>query len=138
MLSQITSFLRESGKLYILYMSAGVAAIPAGVLYALLAVKGYDHWWTAVPAIIFGLWTAKRAWKFVDRRFFAIDYSTTASAYTNLDALGEVQIEAQATVLHFYSPNGLLAAELGSGSAVTAMADIEPSNQSAIENHAYA
>ena len=138
MQSRIGSFLREFGKLYILYMSAGAAAIPAGALYALLAAKGYDHWWTAVPAIILGLWMAKVAWKFVDRRFFTPSHNSTASAYTNIGAFGEVQVEAMAATLNFHSLEGLLAVELGSGSTVTAMADIEPSNQSAIESHACA
>ena len=77
--SHPNSFLRESYKLYVLYMVAGVAAIPAGVLYALLAVKGYGSWWTALLAIVLGFWLAKEAWRYVERRFFTPAFSPTTS-----------------------------------------------------------
>ncbi|PYU27283.1 MAG: hypothetical protein DMG32_07795 [Acidobacteria bacterium] len=60
--------MRESGKLYILYLSAGVAAIPAGLIYALFAVNGYDRWWTAVPCIGLGFWMARETWKYLSLR----------------------------------------------------------------------
>jgi hypothetical protein len=136
MLPQITSFLRESSKLYVLYMTAGVAAIPAGTLYALLAVKGYDHWWTAVPAIILGLWSARKAWKFVDRGIFMMGYNPTASAYSNVAVIGAMQTEAAVLISCHHVSNGPVTA--GLGSTATAMEDIEPSNQGAIESHACA
>ncbi len=76
------SFLRESGKLYVLYMVAGVAAIPAGALYAILAVKGYNGWWTALPAIVFGFWMAKEAWSFVERKLFTADFAASGQRAT--------------------------------------------------------
>jgi hypothetical protein len=82
--SHPSSFLREVGKLYILYMVAGVAAMPAGVLYAILRLKGYDGWLAAAGAIMLGLLIAKVAWSCVEwavftRYFVASGASTTWS-----------------------------------------------------------
>ena len=52
-------------------MAVGVAAIPAGALYAFLAARGYESRWTILLAIIFGCVCARWAWKFVDRKFTA-------------------------------------------------------------------
>src|SRR5207245_11397627 len=68
MSSRLDSFLRESGKLYILYLSAGVAAIPAGLIYALFAVNGYDRWWSAVLCIGLGFLLAGGTWKYLSLR----------------------------------------------------------------------
>ena len=61
------------------YMVAGLAAIPAGALYAILSVEGYDRWWTALPAIVLGFSMAVKAWKYVDKKFFTLNFSPTAS-----------------------------------------------------------
>lgn len=73
------SFSRDAGKLYLLYLAAGLAAVPAGVAYALLAVNGYDRWWTALPAIALGLWTATRVWKFLEGKLYVKSPATAAS-----------------------------------------------------------
>ena len=64
------SFLRESRRLYILYMVVGAAAIPAGVLYGVVALKGYDRWWTALACVAIGLLCAIRASRFIQERFY--------------------------------------------------------------------
>lgn len=66
-----TSFWRNYVKLYLQYMAVGVAAIPAGALYAFLASRGYESRWTALLAIIIGCLCSRLAWKFVDRQFAA-------------------------------------------------------------------
>lgn len=66
----LNSFLRESRKMYFLYLAAGVAAIPAGLIYALLAASGYERWWTAVSAIALGFWMARKTWKHIERKLF--------------------------------------------------------------------
>jgi hypothetical protein len=50
-------------------MAVGIAAIPAGVLYAFLVWRGYESRWTALLAIVLGCLCARLAWKMVDRKF---------------------------------------------------------------------
>jgi hypothetical protein len=71
------SFLREWGKGYALYVAAGLAAIPAGAAYAVLAVSGYKTWWTASLAVAIGFWCARLVWDYVEHRFFAQQLTPT-------------------------------------------------------------
>lgn len=80
--SRLNLFLRESGKLYTLYMVAGAAAIPAGALYAILSVAGYGNWWSAILAIVVGLWMAEEAWRFVERTLFIRDFTLSGASAT--------------------------------------------------------
>src|SRR5713226_4718456 len=68
--SRIKQFLRESARLYILYMSVGVSAIPAGIIYGILTVNGYSRWWVALLSIAFGLGFGRMTWKYVDSKLF--------------------------------------------------------------------
>lgn len=67
---RIGPFWLERFRLYILYMSVGIVAIPAGIAYGILAVNGYDRWWTAILSIALGLWLGKMTWKYVDAKLF--------------------------------------------------------------------
>jgi hypothetical protein len=58
--------LLEHLRLYLRYMSVGVAAIPGGIVYGILSVKGYDRWWTALPSIALGLALGRMAWRYFD------------------------------------------------------------------------
>jgi len=73
-----TSFWREAGRTYLLYMAAGVGAIPAGVIYAVLAANGWERGWTTIPLLLVGVGMAMTAWKFAERRWLPA-ISTTVS-----------------------------------------------------------
>jgi hypothetical protein len=62
-----TSFWRESGRTYLLYMASGMGAIPAGVVYAVLTANDWDRWWTTIPLLVVGVGMALTAWKFAER-----------------------------------------------------------------------
>lgn len=59
------SLLSKTIDTYILYLSAGVGAIPAAALYALAAAFGLDRWWVIVLSLALGLACAMKAWRFV-------------------------------------------------------------------------
>lgn len=58
-------------------MVAGIAAIPAGLLYAMLDLYGYGAWWVALASIAAGLWMASCAWTYVDRLFFTKEFTAS-------------------------------------------------------------
>jgi hypothetical protein len=76
-------------RFYILYMSVGVAAIPAGVLYGVLALKGYDRWWTALACVVIGLCCAIETSRVVRERLFPWQAIVGS---LNLRVLGEDRI----------------------------------------------
>jgi hypothetical protein len=139
-LSHPNSFLRESGKLYLLYMLAGVSAIPAGALYAILAVKGYDGWLSALLAIALGFLMAISTWKYVERKFFTLEYNPAASANSNGDIIMEMQAGAMTFVWDSsVGYRGSLAfAHLTTASRQAPVEDARPENQRAIEAYASA
>jgi hypothetical protein len=61
-------FLIESGKLYLAYMAAGAAAIPAGLAYAIIVIYGQATWLDAAVAILAGLLLAHCAFTHVSDR----------------------------------------------------------------------
>ena len=62
-----TSFWPETRRTYFLYMIAGAAAIPAGVVYAALAADGWDRWWTTLPLLAAGVFCALLAWRHFEK-----------------------------------------------------------------------
>jgi hypothetical protein len=70
MSSLANSSLREAGKVYLLYIAAGVAAVPAGVAYSLLVVSGWERWWTVLPLLGTGFAMALLLWRLLERRLF--------------------------------------------------------------------
>jgi len=90
--------LREFRKLYVLYISAGIAAIPAGFIYALLAAKGYERPWTAISTIVLGFLMARQTWKYIERKFFD-EFPSMAGISDN----GYIVVAAQAngTIVRF-------------------------------------
>lgn len=74
------SSFRNEARLYLLYVVAGVAAIPAGMVYAALAVTGWVRWWTVVPLLALGLASALSFWKYVEKRLLARAPVTVAIA----------------------------------------------------------
>jgi len=139
MSSRLSSFLRESGKLYVLYLAAGIAAIPAGVIYAFLVVTGYNRWWTVVPAIVLGFWMGRKAWKYVHGRLFDHGHNEVVSANANADILKDVcASEAilvwESSIFCKESVTGLNASASQSLPATNA----QSANQRAGQRHAFA
>ena len=66
------SFWRDLRNLYVLYMVSAVAAVPAGLIYAILAMKHLDRWWTTVPLLALGLASALLAWSHCHRNWFPV------------------------------------------------------------------
>src|SRR5712664_628630 len=62
---------RDETKLYLLYVAAGIGAIPAGICYALLVVAGWERWWNVLPLLALGLGSGLFVWKFAEKRFNA-------------------------------------------------------------------
>ena len=60
--------LKSFRRTYGMYMVVGLAAIPAGIIYAILAVNGFERWWTDVLVLIVGVLTAHAAWRSLTRR----------------------------------------------------------------------
>lgn len=76
MLKVDRSSLREAGNLYILYAIAGIAAIPAGIVYSLLGIAGLERWWTALPLLAVALSMALLAWRYWERRLLGAEART--------------------------------------------------------------
>ena len=83
------SSFRNEARPYLLYVAAGVAAIPAGISYAILATKGLERWWTVVPLLALGLATALLVWKRLERQFNSRIAATSALSY---NAQGHVYV----------------------------------------------
>jgi hypothetical protein len=69
MSGQAYSWFREEAKLLLLYVTAGAAAIPAGIVYAFVRANHWQHWWTVLPVLVAGLICALVAWRQVERYF---------------------------------------------------------------------
>jgi hypothetical protein len=49
-------WLRDTWHEYLGYMAVGVGAIPAGVIYAIFSLHGYQNsWWVLIPILTFGM-----------------------------------------------------------------------------------
>lgn len=68
MVSRTASWLHETKRLMLLYLAAGVSLVPAGILYALLVLAGWDSIWIAILCLSIGLLTVRFAWKALDRQ----------------------------------------------------------------------
>jgi hypothetical protein len=77
--------LLENWRLYLRYMSVGVAAIPGGIAYGILAVHRYDRWWTALPSIALGLALGRMAWRYFDLKQRTEIQSSSASNIGGVD-----------------------------------------------------
>jgi uncharacterized membrane protein YjjP (DUF1212 family) len=55
-------------KLYLAYMAAGAAAIPAGMAYAFIAMNGQAKWYDAAIAIFAGFLLAHHAFTYVSKK----------------------------------------------------------------------
>ena len=64
-----TSWSRETGRLYLKYMAAGLAAIPAGIIYGLLAMAGWERPWTVILILALGVSSALCVCGFIEKRW---------------------------------------------------------------------
>lgn len=61
-------WLRESGRMFLLYLAVGAAFVPSGLVYALFALAGWNHWLVAVLLLGAGFLTAHFVWGSLERR----------------------------------------------------------------------
>jgi hypothetical protein len=106
---EVKRWLREWGRLYILFMSVGFSAIPIGIAYGFLNIKGYDSLWVAGLAVTCGLLLGRASWKFVDSKFFGAKQGLTSAAEIYvLAAEGELWLNTSGTSSLESIPNGLM------------------------------
>lgn len=72
--------LARIGRTYAMYMVVGAAAIPAGILYALLAVNGWERWWADVAILAAGLAAAHFTWRLIERRAHRVETPSGSAA----------------------------------------------------------
>jgi hypothetical protein len=48
-------------------MAAGIAAIPAGIIYAQIAISGRENWWNVLSVLAFGCLSAHLGWTLASR-----------------------------------------------------------------------
>ena len=63
------SWLRETGRLYVMYLAAGAASLPFAFLYASLKVSGRDDRQLLILSVLGGLIFAFVIWSTIDRRW---------------------------------------------------------------------
>jgi hypothetical protein len=85
-----TSFWRNYVKLYLQYMAVGVAAIPAGILYAFAVSRGYESRWLTLIILVVGGCCARWAWTFADRKLTAPELDTSMIGQTDLPSTNMV------------------------------------------------
>ncbi len=56
-------WLSETINTFLRYLAVGVALIPAGVVYSLTVLAGWDRWWVATICLTLGFVTAALAWR---------------------------------------------------------------------------
>lgn len=61
-------WLRDWRTMFLLYLAVGFAFVPAGVLYALAGLAGWDNWPVAAVCLGFGFLTAHLVWTKLERR----------------------------------------------------------------------
>ncbi len=109
------SSFRNEARLYLLYLAAGVAAIPAGIAYAVLVATGWGRWWTVVPLLLLGLASGLLGRKYIQKQFDSRAAVPTISeaAYNaqgfafGLRTVGGVAAAASIAVLCAHPPNRL-------------------------------
>lgn len=62
------SWLRDRRTMFLLYLAVGFAFVPAGLLYALAGLAGWDNWPVAAVCLGFGFLTAHFVWTKLERR----------------------------------------------------------------------
>lgn len=68
MASRTASWLHETKRLMLLYLAAGGSLVPAGILYALLVLAGWDSIWIALLCLSTSLLMVRYVWQALDRQ----------------------------------------------------------------------
>ena len=125
--SEIRSFLRESVRLYVRYLSVGLSAIPAGLVYGICVAKGYDRWWVALLAIAVSLAVARTVWKYLDSRSLARSVSVAfASGNFAMDSVHTAALQyGVSNLIIFAESQGPF------GPALTGAEAVQPKNEEA-------
>ncbi|MFI5352887.1 MAG: hypothetical protein ACHQZS_07975 [Candidatus Binatales bacterium] len=97
------SWLRETGRLYVMYLAAGAAFLPFAFLYASLKVSGRDDRQLLILSVLGGLIFAFVIWSTIDRRWQLHDDPEEISAAAEdiereAEALGALAREAMASL----------------------------------------
>lgn len=103
MVSRAASWLHETKRLMLLYLAAGVFLVPAGILYALLVLAGWDSIWIAILCLSIGLLTVRFAWKALSRQEHLV--SSIARFYLDGETIGQWTAPGSPVLqsLHTYS-----------------------------------
>lgn len=67
-------------RTYAMYIVVGAAAIPAGILYALLAVNRWERWWADLAILACGLLTGHFTWRSIERRANRVENPSSSAA----------------------------------------------------------
>ena len=94
---------REALKVHVRYLAVGVALVPWGIAYALMATVGFDHWLVLVVLLGGGLLTARRAWDYVAGRQPRSEGKLRSQSYIDSPGTGqEVTVMAYPPVYSGY------------------------------------
>jgi hypothetical protein len=97
--TRVSSWWHETSNLYLRYLVAGASSIPAGLVYAYLAVNGLDLWRRVVVLLVVGLGSAALGWR-ISHRFFARQaVPTPRQAPASVNVFGVGQRVATVTVV---------------------------------------
>jgi membrane protein DedA with SNARE-associated domain len=66
-ISRGTSYWRDWVTVYLMYLTVGTAAVPAGIVYGILSANGYARWWTAAICLAVGFVAGAWTWRHVSR-----------------------------------------------------------------------
>jgi len=75
----LSSWRRDTARLYVKYMLVGAAAIPAGIAYAYVAKAGLESPITVVSILLLGLVLATLAIRYAEHRWFSFGRSARRS-----------------------------------------------------------
>ncbi len=67
-MDRVASWFREIARMFLLYLAAATAAIPFGMVYAFLVLKGWDHWVAIAALLGSGTLSAHFVWASLDKR----------------------------------------------------------------------
>jgi hypothetical protein len=137
MSSGLTSFLRDCGKQYILYLSVGLAAIPVGITYGILAVNGYGSWWTLLPSVVLASWLARKMWRYVKSKVSGFGYGFMASGKISVDTgqrrqAGIVPMGAFFGLIEGHALTAQYRTRLNSASQTRPLTNVQPGDKESV------
>jgi hypothetical protein len=98
---RISFWWRDTARLYLRYMTAISASVPAAVAYAYLATKKLDSWWSTLGLLAVGLGTATVGWHFSQLLFPSDQKPALTEAYSDVTYGFGVRFAAAAMAASF-------------------------------------